>query len=83
MSAYVYRLYGADDQLLYIGHTNNPARRFGDHVRGAYYPTRGARFARQQVTVYPTLDEAKAAEKCAIFDEQPALNTIYKKRRAA
>lgn len=73
----LYRLYDADDQLLYIGRTNNLKHRFNQHS-GAQ-PWWGD-VARSAVETQPDLDALKAAEKAAILAEKPKHNIVYNGR---
>lgn len=75
----VYRLYDADDNLIYIGSTGDPVTRIRQHQKGSVVGTPTAqqireRYHRHEFTFYPTLVEARAAEAVAIRKEAPELN---------
>jgi len=79
MSAhYVYRCFDADGELLYIGCTQNVARRMSGH-RNNRRP-RASRALQSLMAShttegpFPTRAEAEAAEAAAIRAEQPLLN---------
>lgn len=67
----LYRFYDADARLLYVGVTDDPWRRWREHVREKpWYP----RVKHQTVTWYDTRTVAEAAEKMAIRCEHPRFN---------
>lgn len=68
--AAVYRLYGADDTLLYIGSTFDPEKRFQAHRPKPWWPL----VTRHTVEWHPSKDDAYAAEMAAIAAEGPAHN---------
>lgn len=72
--AYVYRLYGADDRLLYVGATINVQQRLRDHGRDKEW---WSEVARTEVSEpYESWDPAHAAEIEAIRAEHPAYNVV-------
>lgn len=67
----LYRFYDADETLLYIGITNDPWRRWRDHVQEKpWYP----RVKHQAITWYDSEWEARDAETRAIRAEGPLFN---------
>lgn len=70
-SYFVYRIYDADDALLYVGVTENVDRRLNEHRLYASFSAEIARATYEEI-----LDrmEAYAAERAAIFNEQPRHN---------
>lgn len=73
----LYRLYDADEQLLYIGRTNDLKHRFSRHAK--VQPWWGD-VARSAVETLPDLETLKAAEKAAIIEEKPLHNIVYNGR---
>ncbi|THA82748.1 GIY-YIG nuclease family protein [Streptomyces sp. A0592] len=67
----VYRLYDAAGYLLYIGASNDPTRRWREHRKEMFWWREVDRHERQW---FPTEREADAAERAAIFIEQPRCN---------
>lgn len=67
----VYRIYNADDRLLYVGYSGNWPRRLSNHKRSPW----ASDAAWYNVRVYPTQREALAAERTAIVYERPAHNS--------
>jgi len=74
MSTALYRLYNADDQLLYIGITTYPPKRFVEHERDKPW---WHEVARRDVEWIDNRVRAEAAERCAIAAEQPQYNRIH------
>lgn len=73
MSTFVlYRCYDADDRLIYVGSTSSYRRRIGEHLAQSWWYSLVCRLRSEQ---FPTLEAARAAEKVAIQEEQPAFNT--------
>lgn len=68
--AAVYRLYGADGSLLYVGSSYNPERRYRDHYRKPWWPL----VVRRVEEWHPSKDDAYAAEMKAIAAERPVHN---------
>jgi hypothetical protein len=70
--AYLYRVRDAQDALLYIGVTENLGERFlGGHQHSPpWWPD----LAALSVTSYPSIAEARAAERDAIAAERPLWN---------
>lgn len=68
----VYRLYDADDALLYVGVANRPAERWGTHANRPWW----TRVARTEITQYPTREEALRGEAKAIRAEHPLHNQV-------
>lgn len=70
----VYRLFDADNRLLYVGCTKLYRSRRSQHRSMSDFK---AEIAGEEVTPYRTMREALDAERQAIWDERP----IYNKRR--
>jgi hypothetical protein len=71
----VYRCFAAPGELLYIGSTNNRSLRIGSHrSQSPWWPE----VADIQYQSFPTLTEARVAERLAIQAEQPARNRHWK-----
>lgn len=67
----LYRFYDRRERLLYVGISNDPWRRWREHVRTQpWYPS----VQHQAVTWYESEDLARAAETAAIHDERPRFN---------
>ena len=70
----LYRLYDSDDQLLYIGITTYPPKRFVEHERDKpWWP----QVARRDVEWIESRTQAETAERCAIAAEGPKYNRIH------
>jgi hypothetical protein len=67
----LYRMYDADDQLLYIGVTCNKAARWHSHRRNSAW---WKLVARKELTTYPDRSAALTAELAAIQAEKPLHN---------
>lgn len=67
---FVYRLYDADDALLYVGMTYDPRNRRQGHKRKEWWPE----VARFRLTVYSDKATALRAESQAIRAEHPVHN---------
>jgi predicted GIY-YIG superfamily endonuclease len=74
MSVALYRFYGDDDRLLYIGISSQTATRIGQHVGDKDWFQYVARATFEH---YPTREVAAAAEKRAIKAEQPLYNLAH------
>ena len=70
----LYRIYGHDESLLYIGISGNPGRRFKEHQDNQpwWSETAGARFQH-----FETRAEAERAEPLAIRSEFPKYNKVH------
>ena len=67
----LYRFYDDHENLLYIGISNDPWRRWREHVLAKpWYP----QVKHQSVTWYDTEHRARNAERCAIRSEGPRFN---------
>jgi excinuclease UvrABC nuclease subunit len=67
----LYRMYGAEDLLLYIGISKSFGIRWSAHARTQpWWP----QAVRQTIDWYATWNEAKAAETAAIGAERPKYN---------
>lgn len=83
---YVYRCYGADDRLLYVGCTSDIGARFAVHYASYGNPPSSLirrRMVRKTVTEYPTKAAARAAEREAIRTELPLGNIHHIPGRTA
>jgi hypothetical protein len=78
VSTFVYRLFDADDRLLYVGISCMPGMRVSAHKRRRW----GHLIARVEAgESYPTEAEARTAEKRAIETEDPTFNIVHSPRR--
>jgi predicted GIY-YIG superfamily endonuclease len=69
----LYRFYGADDVLLYVGITHRLGQRWSEHARSQpWWPE----VRRQTAEWYATRSEAEAAEITAIQQEDPRHNIV-------
>jgi predicted GIY-YIG superfamily endonuclease len=71
----VYRWVGVDDEVLYIGISNDPDRRIGEHVDGKPWVTEAVRV--DIVGWYDSREEALQVEEDAIKTEHPRYNIIH------
>lgn len=70
----LYRFFGADDRLLYVGITGRLGQRWEAHVRQKpWWP----KVRRQTTEWYDSRNAAAAAEKRAIQDEGPLYNVVH------
>jgi len=70
LETYVYRLYDAEDRLLYIGLTMGTERRFEKHRRRPWWKD----VTRTDIQVHPDRESAKSAERVALNTENPMHN---------
>lgn len=70
----LYRFYGGDGSLLYIGITNNPGRRWAQHGRAKPW---WHEVDRIELERYPTRAAVLSAEVAAIQAERPRHNVIH------
>lgn len=70
----VYRCFGAQGQLLYVGVTGNLGRRLADHAQKSWFPL----VSGITLTWYPDRESAEAAESLAIYIERPRYNVAGK-----
>lgn len=75
----VYRWYDADDQMLYVGVSNNPAARADQHSREKPW---WSQVARCEVVWFSSRPEALVAERAAIQTEMPTLNYVGTPRQS-
>jgi predicted GIY-YIG superfamily endonuclease len=68
---WVYRLYDAEDTLLYVGMTFQQHTRYEEHRRKWW----GEQIARVEWESFPNRKTARDAEGIAINDENPVYNT--------
>lgn len=73
----LYRAYNAEDELLYIGITDNPRRRFAEHKRDESWWAEEVDEAAIEVTWRQDEATARAEEQQAIKDELPRYNTTH------
>lgn len=73
----LYRLYGADGALLYVGISTRPFQRVREHSKGQTWWTE---VASQTFEHFPTREEAAAAELDAIRTENPQHNIAGRER---
>ena len=76
----VYRIYDADDALLYVGITNNLTTRWSGHKSNPWWRVEGNRY---DVRWYPTRAVAAMEEKHAIMTEDPKYNSLCRSSNAA
>lgn len=80
-SHYVYRLYDADDRLLYIGCSNDPDARIYQHAcwgrKSGQLAEIGPLLHHWTYWRYPDKASAHAAEVAAIGSEAPVFNTRH------
>lgn len=79
---FVYRCYGPDGRLLYIGCTNDVEGRMAVHASAWSNPASAGlnlRMTRYESTVYPDKPSARAAERQAIHDEAPIFNLHHQR----
>jgi predicted GIY-YIG superfamily endonuclease len=67
----LYRHFGPDGTLLYIGITNNFAKRQSSHLREALW---ASHISRISVTAFESRADVEAAEEQAIISEKPLMN---------
>lgn len=74
----LYRLFGAENVLLYVGITTNPASRWREHANiKTWWPL----VARREVEWHDNRADALAAEAAAICDENPMYNILRRPYR--
>lgn len=76
----LYRHFDARGELLYVGITDDPARRWLQHVESSAW---SVFVATSYLTGLACREEAAAAERIAIRTEQPIFNVARSGRRAA
>jgi predicted GIY-YIG superfamily endonuclease len=70
----LYRFYDATGQLLYVGITNDPGRRFGQHADSKPW---WHAVANIKIEVHPSRADVLSAEREAIVNERPLHNVIH------
>jgi predicted GIY-YIG superfamily endonuclease len=70
----LYRLYGADDRLLYVGISSNPKGRLGAHSRDKHWWPEVARHALEW---FETRKSAERIEKIEVEEERPRYNKVF------
>ena len=74
----LYRLFNADNELLYVGASVAPIARLSEHVARAEW---GKTSATMTMEWFPSRKEAFEAERAAILSERPIFNSAGRKRR--
>lgn len=69
-----YRLYDADDRLLYVGITVNPKARWSAHARDKHW---WPEVARKTIEWFETRKSAERIEKIEVEEEGPAYNKVF------
>lgn len=77
--AWLYRMYGKNNELLYIGISKSAFARFEQHSHTQPWINQVARWEREP---YPSRAEALEAERTAIIQEHPKYNVIHNRRAA-
>lgn len=70
----LYRFYGGDGALLYVGITNNPSNRFTQHAHDKPW---WHAVCRIEIETHPTREEVLEAERLAIQAEKPLHNKVH------
>lgn len=70
---YLYRVWNAENELMYVGVTINVRQRFTMHRAAGWWPEG----AQHTVEEFPNRADAEAAETAAIIAEVPKLNVIH------
>ena len=73
----LYRMFDSDDNLIYIGLTNNPPGRFKQHSQDKSWWDSVKYIAVEQ---FSSRDELIAAERTAIETERPIHNVTFNRR---
>ena len=74
----LYRLYGVDDHLLYVGISGAPKARLGAHSRDKpWWPE----VARHTLEWFETRKSAERVEKAEIEEERPRYNKVFNGER--
>lgn len=86
MTHYVYRIFDADNALLYIGATSDVHARIVFHQRPWYGQSKASnemfgRIDRWTSEAHPSKEAALAAERAAIHAEAPLLNRLHNEGR--
>lgn len=69
----LYRHFGADNVLLYIGVSNNALRRAGAHASRHW----ASQIGRIEISEFEDRKDALEAERIAIRDERPLFNVVH------
>jgi predicted GIY-YIG superfamily endonuclease len=67
---FVYRYFGTQDEVLYIGVTKNPRQRFSEHARTPW----GREKERITTVAFAIREDAEREERRAIAEEHPKYN---------
>ncbi len=76
----LYRFFGQQDRLLYVGYSSEVRRRIREHLLYARSPELVAKAVRVEVDAMPTTLDAYIAEGRAIAEKTPALNVRNNER---
>lgn len=76
----LYRFYGEEHELLYVGISGNPGRRFSQHARDKPW---WHLVAESTMEHFATRAEALEAERAAITSERPRYNMVHNHSRPA
>lgn len=68
---FVYRFYNSDGEILYVGYTNSPSRRWSSHQRSKSW---WSEVSYKSFDVYNSSEEALIAEAVQIRDLEPLYN---------
>ena len=77
---WLYRLYDGAGRLLYVGITNSPRHRFGQHAATKVW---WGQVAVRELAYYPNRAAVEEAERYAIRRERPLHNVVHNGRRVA
>jgi excinuclease UvrABC nuclease subunit len=70
----LYRLYDAEDRLIYVGITSNPKARWAAHSRDKHW---WPEVARKSVEWFETRKSAGRIEKIEVEEERPLYNKVF------
>lgn len=73
----LYRLYDANDQLLYVGISHEPEARLRDHKWAPHHDKWTKHVDRHEIAWYPSRTAAQTAEIAAIREERPRHNGAH------
>ena len=76
---WLYRMYGNNDELLYIGISKSAFARFEQHSHTQPWINQVTRWEREP---HPTREAALAAERAAIIREHPKHNIVHNRKAA-
>ena len=73
MSAHVYRIFDGENRLIYVGSTRGLFARLAAHRSQAWWAYQAAKV---KASVYPSIEDARTAERLAIRVENPRWNIM-------